>query len=151
MQTKTFKRTTIFISLGEKTTVYDSPEAIPQSLRNQLLRSTRSMNSATILIADRGGRQEIQKILEGQPSCLDGSLRTNYFQRPEALAAGALPFAPASVLPASQPALGQRSPLPVELPPPAPSPVAPARWKRLAELSLPAALGIALWLLFTLK
>jgi hypothetical protein len=151
MQTKTFKRTTIFIALGEKTTVYDSPEAIPQALRQQLLRSTRSMNSATILIADRGGRQEIQKILEGQPSCLDGSLRTNYFQRQEARAAAAVPFTQGSVLAASQPALGQRQPVTPELNAASLTTAPAARWKRLAELSLPAALGIALWLLFTLK
>lgn len=126
---KTFKRTTIYISLGSDTKVYDSPESIPHELRKKLMRSTRGMNSATILIADRGGRQEIQKILEGQPSSLDGSLRTAYFQ-PK---------------PASEKTALLTSPTP---PPPIPR---PSPWHRVAELSLPAALGIALWLLFTLK
>lgn len=130
---KTFKRTTIYISLGGDTKVYDSPESIPHDLRKQLMRSTRGMNSATILIADRGGRQEIQKILEGQPSSLDGSLRSAYFQ-PKAAAedAGAHQTAASAV-----PTL-RRAPR-------------PSVWQRVAELSLPAALGIALWLLFTLK
>lgn len=126
---KTFKRTTIYISLGSDTKVYDSPESIPHELRKKLMRSTRGMNSATILIADRGGRQEIQKILEGQPSSLDGSLRTAYFQ------------------PKADPV---KNSAPAPLPTP-PSIQAPSPWHRIAELSLPAALGIALWLLFTLK
>lgn len=126
---KTFKRTTIYISLGSDTKVYDSPESIPHDLRGKLMRSTRGMNSATILIADRGGRREIQKILEGQPSCLDGSLRTAYFQ--------------------PQPTPRKTAPLTSPTPPP-PTP-RPSPWQRIAELSLPAALGIALWLLFTLK
>jgi hypothetical protein len=126
---KTFKRTTIYISLGSDTKVYDSPESIPHDLRKKLMRSTRGMNSATILIADRGGRQEIQKILEGQPSSLDGSLRTTYFH------SKAAPESPAPLTPLPAPLLTPRA----------------SAWQRIAELSLPAALGIALWLLFTLK
>jgi hypothetical protein len=129
---KTFKRTTIYISLGEHTQVYDSPDSIPLALRKKLMRSTRGMNSATILIADRGGRQEIQKILEGQPSSLDGTLRSSYFQ-PRAEAPPTLE-APAQAAPGTPSSAGAAS-----------------FWRRAAELSLPAALGIALWLLFTLK
>jgi hypothetical protein len=72
---RTFKCTTIFISRGADTWVYDSPEAIPSGLRKELLQSTRGMNSATILIADRGGREEIRKLLEGEASALDEGLR----------------------------------------------------------------------------
>lgn len=133
---KTFKRTTIYISLGDDTKVYDSPESIPHDLRKKLMRSTRGMNSATILIADRGGRREIQKILEGQPSCLDGSLRSAHFQ-PKG--ASDVPTA-TEAAPAELPSFALAAPA-----------ATPSFWQRLAELSLPAALGIALWLLFTLK
>jgi hypothetical protein len=145
---KTFKRTTIYISLGEDTKVYDSPESIPHDLRKQLMRSTRGMNSATILIADRGGRREIQKVLEGQPSSLDGSLRSAHFQ-PKGTPGDAVPakLGAAAQLGLAAAAgavegVGKRA-----------RNEAPGLsfWQRAAELSLPAALGIALWLLFTLK
>lgn len=139
---KTFKRTTIYISLGSDTKVYDSPESIPHDLRKKLMRSTRGMNSATILIADRGGRQEIQKVLEGQPSSLDGTLRTSYFQ-PKQSQAKQSPEAAKAPVP-------QRSHQPAPRSTLRPAPPASAG-QRLVELSLPAALGIALWLLFTLK
>ncbi len=143
---KTFKRTTIYISLGEDTKVYDSPESIPHDLRKELMRSTRGMNSATILIADRGGRREIQKVLEGQPSSLDGSLRSAHFQ-PKGLGGtagdtvkGATLGEAARVEGAQGRVEGARN-----------EAAALSFWQRAAELSLPAALGIALWLLFTLK
>jgi hypothetical protein len=53
----------ILISIGEETRVFHSVEEIPRELREKLLASTRGMNSATILIADRGGREEILRAL----------------------------------------------------------------------------------------
>jgi hypothetical protein len=38
-------------------------DEVPDPLRNRLLKSTNSPNSATILIADRRGRQEIAKAM----------------------------------------------------------------------------------------
>jgi hypothetical protein len=41
---------------------------VPASLRQKLQASTKGMNSATILIADRRGREELVRALQGQPS-----------------------------------------------------------------------------------
>ena len=76
----TIKKTTVYISIGDKTEVFRSPDEIPDGLKSQLARSTRGMNSATILIADRGGREEIRKILAGKPSALKSRLRGDYFR-----------------------------------------------------------------------
>jgi len=43
--------------------MYRSMDEVPDPLRNRLLKSTNSPNSATILIADRRGRQEIAKAM----------------------------------------------------------------------------------------
>jgi hypothetical protein len=43
---------------------------MPQRLRQELEQSTNGFNSATILIADRRGREEILRALQGMPSAL---------------------------------------------------------------------------------
>jgi hypothetical protein len=43
--------------------VYRSMEEVPRPLRSKLLKSTNSPNAATILIADRRGRQEIARVM----------------------------------------------------------------------------------------
>ena len=63
MERVTQKCSTILISIGDETRVFRSVEEIPPELRTKLLESTRGMNSATILIADRGGREEILRAL----------------------------------------------------------------------------------------
>jgi len=45
-------------------------QEVPQGLRKQLEESTNGFNSATILIADRRGRQELVRALKGMPSAL---------------------------------------------------------------------------------
>jgi len=50
---------TIFISIGDKTLVYHSVDEIPSRLRERLVETTQGANSATILIADRDGREQI--------------------------------------------------------------------------------------------
>jgi hypothetical protein len=42
-------------------------EEVPAGLRSQLVKSTNGTNSATILIADRRGRQEIAKAMRNLP------------------------------------------------------------------------------------
>ena len=66
----TLKTSTIFISVGEKTRVYRSVDDVPPKLRRKLSESTNGMNSATILIADRNGREELMKAIQGRPSQL---------------------------------------------------------------------------------
>ena len=61
MERLTKKCSTFLISVGEDTHVYHSVEEIPQPLREQLIETTQGMNSITILIADKGGREELLK------------------------------------------------------------------------------------------
>lgn len=70
MNRVTVKTSTIFIAKGGKTRVYRSVNEVPAPLRKELEESTNSFNSATILIADRRGRQEIIRALNGLPSSL---------------------------------------------------------------------------------
>jgi hypothetical protein len=66
MERVTQKCSTILIAMGEETRVFRSVDEIPPELREKLLESTRGMNSATILIADRGGREEILRALHSK-------------------------------------------------------------------------------------
>src|ERR1700731_3236956 len=77
MQRVTVKTSTIFIAKGNKTQVYRSVSEVPPRLRKQLEDSTNSFNSATILIADRRGREEILRALNGLPSGLRSRLASS--------------------------------------------------------------------------
>jgi hypothetical protein len=68
MDTLTVKSSTIFISIGKRTKIYRSFEDVPPVLRKRLEQSTSGMNSATILIADRNGREELVRSIQGLPS-----------------------------------------------------------------------------------
>lgn len=61
----TLKSSTIFISVGNRTEVYRSVDDVPPLLRKKLEESTNGLNSATILIADRRGREEIMRAVRG--------------------------------------------------------------------------------------
>jgi len=61
----TARSSTIFIAMGQKTRVYRSVEDIPPRLRRRLVESTQGLNSATILIADKRGRAELVRALQG--------------------------------------------------------------------------------------
>lgn len=64
----TAKSSTIFISTGGGTKVYHSVEDIPDTLRRRLEKTTQSQNSATILIADKRGKEELVRALQGETS-----------------------------------------------------------------------------------
>ncbi len=68
MDRVTIKSSTIFISVGDKTEVFQSLEEVPPALRKKLHDSTNGMNAATILIADKRGREEIVKAIQGLPN-----------------------------------------------------------------------------------
>jgi len=61
------KSSTILISEGHTDAVYRSVGEVPQSLRKRLLKYTSGMNSATILIADRRGKEELAKAIRRLP------------------------------------------------------------------------------------
>ena len=68
MAVLTAKSSTIFVATGEGTTVYRSLTDIPGPVRRKLQESMQGMHSATILIADKRGREELIRALQGQPS-----------------------------------------------------------------------------------
>ena len=110
MDRMTVKTSTIFIATGGKTKVFRSVDDVPPKLRRRLQESTTGINAATILIADRKGREEIVKALRGMPS----GLRT-------------------------KPGRSQRK--------------SPKRmdWKTWAEILLPGAVGLLIWLAFSYR
>lgn len=70
----TLKSSTIFISVGGETKVYRSVDEVPAAARKKLRESTNGLNAATILIADRKGREEIVKAIQGMPSGIRGRI-----------------------------------------------------------------------------
>ena len=58
------KTSAVLIAAGGERQVFRSVNDVPPSLRRLLQESTNSVNSATILIADRRGKEEIAKALD---------------------------------------------------------------------------------------
>lgn len=82
MQRLTLKTSTIFIARDGRTSVFRSLNDVPPKLRKKLDESTNSFNSATILIADRRGRQEIVRALSGLPSALRSRVASSMAPQP---------------------------------------------------------------------
>ena len=61
------KSSMILIASGGAKTVYRSLDDVPSRLKARLLESTSNRNAATILIADRSGRDEVAKVIRGLP------------------------------------------------------------------------------------
>lgn len=118
----TAKTSTIFIATEEQTRVYRSVGEVPPKLRRRLEETTTGANSATILIADKRGREELVRALQGLPSDVQSRLaRTIQSRRAKAEA--------------------ER----VSIPQPR------HRLRFWVELLLPFAVGFALWLLLSWK
>ena len=128
----TVKTSTIFIAKGGRTRVFHSVEDVPPRLRKQLEESTNSFNSATILIADRRGREEIVRALNGMPS----SLRTR-------LASSLAPKRPADSSDSTTEAVSERSQFATRA-----SLFLRRNW---VEILLPGAVGVIVWLAFNLR
>jgi hypothetical protein len=71
-----YRSSTVLVSASGGERVYRSVEEIPAPLRTRLLKSTNGRNSATILIADRRGRQEIARAVRNLP----GSAQRRFLQ-----------------------------------------------------------------------
>jgi len=72
------KSSTILISVGETDAVFRSVKEVPPPLRRKLLKSTNGVNVATILIADRRGREEIARAIQNLPSSMQRRLLQPY-------------------------------------------------------------------------
>ncbi|HEY7389050.1 MAG TPA: hypothetical protein VH640_11120 [Bryobacteraceae bacterium] len=62
-QSGVFQTSTVMIAAAGAEKVYRSMDEVPRPLRSKLLKFTNSPNAATILIADRRGRQEIARVM----------------------------------------------------------------------------------------
>jgi hypothetical protein len=62
-----FQTSTVLISVEGTERVYRSVEDVPAALRNRLLKTTNGAFADTILIADRKGREEIDKAVRKLP------------------------------------------------------------------------------------
>lgn len=126
MNRPTLKTSTIFVAIGDETSIYRSLHEMPPRTRRKLRESSRAWSSATIMIADRKGRDEIVRAMEGQPSRVDSRLvRSGAARRlMTRTSAEATAAAPSTVKP----------PL--------------SAWRHWAEIAVVGATGLALWLLF---
>ena len=57
------KTSAVMISSGDENSFYDSVQEVPERLRKQLLETTASRNSGTIVIADRAGKEQLTQVL----------------------------------------------------------------------------------------
>ncbi|MGH9629700.1 MAG: hypothetical protein ACRD7E_15400 [Bryobacteraceae bacterium] len=81
MSPVTVRKSTIVISVGEKTHVFRSVDEVPAPLRRKLDETTTSGNSATILIADKRGREELIRSIQGHPSSVPFRVTTKVKKR----------------------------------------------------------------------
>ena len=121
----THKTSTILISTGGKLESFRSLNDVPQEMRERLVQSTSGPFSATLLIADEAGRREVLRSLSGQPSAVESRWMRSFAGR-EIADANAPDRQLAMLLPHEE---GSH------------------RWRRVAEVSLLAGIGLCLWLL----
>ncbi|HTP87359.1 MAG TPA: hypothetical protein VMJ34_10425 [Bryobacteraceae bacterium] len=81
MPRQTIRSSTIFIAVGDETRVFRSVDEVPPALREKLQKTTNGLNSATILIADRRGREEIVRAIRGLPSGVRSRLAATLLHR----------------------------------------------------------------------
>jgi hypothetical protein len=62
------KTSIVMISTRGEESFYQSVQDVPEPLRRQLMESTRSDNSGTIVIADRAGKEQLTQVLARRDS-----------------------------------------------------------------------------------
>ncbi len=113
----TVKTSTVYIAVGGKTMVFRSVDDVPRSLRKRLEQSMTGINSATILIADRRGREEVLRALRGKPAGVASRFAAAWRAENDGSNWGRFRVV----------------------------------WRNWAEILLPGAIGLAVWLLFNMK
>lgn len=72
----TVKSSTVFVSVDHETRVFRSVDEVPPEWRKRFERPRGGLKPQTILIADRNGREEIRRSLEGRPSAVQTRLNS---------------------------------------------------------------------------
>jgi hypothetical protein len=129
----TVKTSTVFVSVGHETRVFRSVDEVPPEWRKRFERPKGGLKPQTILIADRKGREEILKSLQGQPS----SVKTRW------RASSGAPALAAS----GKPATSNEPAIPVE-----DVPMVPSRWTTRQiwmEAGFIAVIASAIWIAFS--
>jgi hypothetical protein len=81
-----FQTSAVLISARGTDMMYRSMDEVPRPWRTKLLQSTSSANSATILIADKRGREELARVMRSLGGT--GSARQRRAMRVQSLLAG---------------------------------------------------------------
>ncbi len=71
------KTSVVMISAGQENVFYDSVQEVPEGLRKQLIETTASANSGTIVIADRAGKEQLTQVLARRDSRRDREREMN--------------------------------------------------------------------------
>lgn len=66
----TVKNSTVFVAVDDETRVFRSVDEVPPEWRKRFENPKGGLKPQTILIADRKGREEIMRSLQGQPSSI---------------------------------------------------------------------------------
>jgi hypothetical protein len=71
------KTSAVMIAAGGERGFYNSVKDVPEPLRTQLLETTASRNSGTIVIADRAGKEQLTQAMARRESAGESSSRTS--------------------------------------------------------------------------
>ena len=66
----TVKNSTVFVAVDDETKVFRSVDEVPPEWRKRFENPKGGLKPQTILIADRKGREEIMRSLQGHPSSI---------------------------------------------------------------------------------
>ena len=55
------KTSAVLVAKGERTAIFPSVKDVPEPLRTEVIRATSGHNSGTLVIADRRGKEEIER------------------------------------------------------------------------------------------